>query len=1051
MQMSCIRISIQCVLLLLSAVGVMLAQSSSASLSGTVADPSGGVLAGALVQVERPATGAKLETTTGSDGSFTFPILAPGTYRISASQPGFNKGQIDALDLNVNDRRQINIKLELAPRQDTLVVLENYTNLQEAATVATVVDQKFVENLPLNGRSFQNLISLTPGVLQTTATARNPGQFAINGQRTSSNYFTVDGVSANFGVMASPQFSPATDGVMPALSAAGGTSGLISVDAMQEFQIQTSTFAPEFGRTPGGQIAILSRTGGNELHGSLFEFFRNEKLDANDWFANREGLGRAPVRQNDFGGTLGGPVWIPRLYDGRNKTFFFASYEALRLRQPQFAQDAYPSLVSRARATPANRPLLDAYPIPNREDIGGGFGRFVTTYSNPLNVNSTSVRVDHNIGNRVTLFGRYHDSPSRAEIRGPIQSYDLALNVVNLNRSNNRTFTAGSTQTFTPRLTNEVRFNWSRNVGEFSTRMDGLGGAIVPAQSFLFPSFATPENASVGILPVGVKGWAQGVLAANRQSQINVVDNFAIVTGAHQIKFGVDFRRLDPEVAAPVYQQFGVFAGLEGPVGLISGRTAAALVGAFDGVRAEVRNFSWYAQDTWRPRPGLSITFGLRWEYNPPPAGLDGKTIYTALGIDNPRTATLAPAGTPLFETKKNAFAPRFGISYLLRDSVNWSTTVRGGYGLFYDLPLGGLQAATGNPPYRRNVRAGGVPYPLPPNLATPPPPTTQGRFDAIYGFAQDFSLPYAHQFNFALEQGLGRNRTFSATYGGALGRNLLRRETFSQPGAFQTFDTVQIQRSDAASDYHSLQLQFIERLNKNLQVLVSYTWSHSIDTASDNVSLTLPDTLFDPRLNRASSDFDVRHVVSGAVTYDLPFGRGEGFFNHLARDWGMDGVFRVQSGFPIDILQRRATLVGNYDLRPNLVPGQPLEIFGDAYPGGRILNRAAFQSAATQQVHGTMPRNFLRGFPLEQLDLTVRRTFRFGERWNAQLRGEFFNVLNHPSFGAPVSNLADPLFGRSTQMYGRGLGLGGVNGGQNPLYAPGTARSIQLALRLRW
>ena len=302
------------------------------------------------------------------------------------------------------------------------------------------------------------------------------------------------------------------------------------------------------------------------------------------------------------------------------------------------------------------------------------------------------------------------------------------------------------------------------------------------------------------------------------------------------------------------------------------------------------------------------------------------------------------------------------------------------------------------------------------------------------------------HQFNLTLEQSLGRNRTFTTSYVGAVGRHLLRRETISQPRVFQVFDTIQITRSAANSDYHGLQLQFVERLRRGLQVLLSYTWAHSIDSASDNVSLVLPTTAFDPRQNRASSDYDLRQVFSGAVTYDLPLAR-----HILARNWGVDSVFRLQSALPVDVFNRTATLLGNYDLRPNLVSGAPLYLAGDQYPGGRIVNRAAFAIPAAQQTHGLLGRNVLRAFPLRQVDFTLRRQFNFGERANLQFRAELFNVFNHPSFGAPDSNLANRLFGISTQMFGRGLGQGGVNGGLNPLYAIGAPRSVQLALKLRW
>lgn len=1027
------------------------AQSETATLSGVVLDPSGDPVKDCRVSATFEPSSQRRAVVTDEDGRFVLPFLPPGPYKVRVECTGFPQRPERRLQLSVNDRRNLLFTPGVSGPETTVDVTDLRQEIQEAASVGTLVDNKFVENLPLNGRSFQNLITLTPGVVQTAASSKSPGQFSVNGQRTATNYFTVDGVSANFGVMSGPQLSAVSDGTLPALSAAGGTNSLVSVDAMQEFQVQTSTFAPEFGRSPGGQVSIVTRSGGNKYHGTLFNYFRNDKLDANDWFANRDGLQRAPVRQNDFGGVLGGPVWIPKVYTAKDRTFFFVSYEGLRLRQPQYATDAYPTVATRLRAAPASRDILNAYPIPNLGDLGGGFGRYAVSYSNPLNLDSTSVRLDHTFGSRVTLFGRYSESPSEAVSRGPISTYDLSLNTISLSDSKARTLTLGSTQTITPRMLNETRFNWARHLAGYRTEMDALGGATPIPESTLFPSFTNRNVASVGILPTGIRGFVAGTLADNRQVQWNAVDNFSLTTGAHQVKFGFDFRQLYPDLPSPTYQQFGVFAGLEGPVGMLGGRTAAAIVTAFEGMRVGLHNFSFYAQDTWRPRQRLSLTYGLRWDYNPPPTGTNGREIYGAIGAENPHTATLSGPGVPLFQTDKKAIAPRLGIAYQVSARQGWETTLRGGYGIFYDLPLGALQSATGNPPYRRTGRFAGVPFPLPAAQAAPAPVTTAGRFDQVYAFASDFRLPFTHQYNFAIEQALGGPRSVTLTYVGANGRRLLRREVFAQPRVYQTFDSVQITRSAASSDYHSLQIQFIQRLQKGLQLIASHAWSHSIDSNSDNINLVLPLSVAPQNLNRGSSDFDIRHVFTGALTWDIPYRTRGTALCPVLKNWGVDSVFRAQSAFPLDVFNRTATLLGSYDLRPNLVAGQPLYLTGPEYAGGKAINRAAFAVPAGQQTNGTLGRNVLRAFPLSQVDLTVRRQFNITETSNIQFRAEFFNVLNHPVFGSPDMNLANRLFGASTQMFGRGLGQGGISGGQNPLYTVGAPRSVQLALKLRW
>src|SRR5260370_37588198 len=295
-------------------------QSTNAALTGVVDDPSKAVIAGALITAINTETGVKSSTTTNNSGVYVLPGLIPGTYRVEVDKQGF-KGIIQpALVLHVQDTVQLNFHMALGSMTETVTVEASGVNINTTdATVSTVVDRQFAENLPLNGRSFQTLIQLTPGVVLTTSSAASDGQFSINGQRANSNYWMVDGVSANIGVSSNTAASDTLSGSLGGFSAQGGTNSLVSVDAMQEFRIQTSTFAPECGRTPGGQISIVTRSGTNQFHGTGFDYLRNDVLDANDWFANSVGLPKPRERQNDFGGTFSGPIL-------KDHTFFFFSY-----------------------------------------------------------------------------------------------------------------------------------------------------------------------------------------------------------------------------------------------------------------------------------------------------------------------------------------------------------------------------------------------------------------------------------------------------------------------------------------------------------------------------------------------------------------------------------------------------------------------------------------------------------------------------------------------------------------------------------------------------
>src|SRR5215469_1565137 len=369
--------------------GVLRAQSTNASLTGRVTDPSKAVVADAKVTAINPDTNFRYVAATDHSGQYYLSDLPPGSYRIEIEKSGFKKSIRPDVILHVQDALPIDFQLTLGSSSQTVTVQAGALLVNTAsAAVSTVVDRTFAENLPLNGRSFQTLIMLTPGVAVTATAFDDQGQFSVNGQRADANYFTVDGVSANFGVTGYPPLAQTAGGALPALSAQGGTNSLVSVDAMQEFRIQTSSFAPEFGRMPGGQISIATRSGTNQFHGTAFEYFRNGVLDASDWFVNFDHLTKPEEHQNDFGGVFGGPVF-------KDKTFFFFSYEGLRLRQPFTQQSVVPDAASRQTPSPASMiPFLNAYPVPNGAALGPGLAQFNASFSNPTSLDAYSIRVD---------------------------------------------------------------------------------------------------------------------------------------------------------------------------------------------------------------------------------------------------------------------------------------------------------------------------------------------------------------------------------------------------------------------------------------------------------------------------------------------------------------------------------------------------------------------------------------------------------------------------------------------------------------------------------
>jgi hypothetical protein len=315
----------------LSLATVSWGQTETATLSGVIQDPKGAVVPDAEVIVTRIETATATTTKTNGAGIYVFTGLQPGHYHLMVRKPSFKEIAIKEFELHVQDKLEQNFSLEIGSVSETITVNGDSNNINTTdGSVSTVVDRNFVANLPLNGRTFQNLVALSPGVVLTTPSATQPGQFSINGQRTDSNYITVDGVSANIGLGSSGQAAGGSlSGGQAALTSSGGFNSLVSIDALQEFRVQTSSFAPEYGRTPGGQIALSTRSGTSQFHGTAFDYFRNDALDAADWFVNADHLTKPRERQNDFGGVLGGPIRIPGIYDGK-RTFFFFSVSAIR-------------------------------------------------------------------------------------------------------------------------------------------------------------------------------------------------------------------------------------------------------------------------------------------------------------------------------------------------------------------------------------------------------------------------------------------------------------------------------------------------------------------------------------------------------------------------------------------------------------------------------------------------------------------------------------------------------------------------------------------------
>jgi hypothetical protein len=1022
--------------LLLLTIPVQTAFAQYAQLSGVVTDPSGAVVTSASVEIENAGTHARWSTKPNGEGLYVAPSLTPGQYKIVVKAPGFAEQHADGITLNVAGKVVLDFRLVVGATGESLNVEASGLEIDTVdATVSTVVDRRFVENTPLNGRSFQSLMALMPGAnIVPSAGAGQSGEISVNGQRTEANYFTVDGVAANTGASVSGSGAPGAgfSGATATSSALGTTQSLVSIDALQEFRASTSTYSAEYGRTPGGQFQFMTKSGTNEFHGSLFDYLRNDVLDARNYFDSV----KVRERQNDFGGTFAGPLDIPGLYKGTNRTFFFFAYEGLRLRNPT-PSTLYrvPSAALRAAAPAELRPLLAAFPVANGPDAGNGLADFRSGYSSPSAIDTSSIRIDHSFGDNLKIFGRYSDSPSDStsrQISNPAQ--------VNATVRNVKTATLGVTTLFGPSMTNDLRLNVTGNDYRSERYIDTFGGAN-PVRLSSLPGMQDTSWLTFMFF-YDIYPYYLLEPQANRQRQFNLVDTFTHVMGRHTMKYGFDFRRLTSSEMLPSIWQIVYYTSADDiianrPAGLTVYRQSVDMKAVFP-------NSSAFLQDEWKVNRRLNVSLGLRWEINPAPHDANGNTPYTLDQIADLSTAKLAPQGTALWKTTYLNLAPRAGVAYSLGSWTGRDTILRAGAGWFYD--TGSTLAAEGyyGVGYYGNKSFTNVPFPLSASaLDTTPTPNAQAPYNtAVRAFDPHLKLPYALQWNVTLEQPLGENQSVTVGYVGSAGRRLLAQRFYDPRNnpAFANGFGVYVTANQSSSSYNSLQVRFQRSLSRGLQALVSYSWSHAIDDATSNFTLY--------NLERASSDYDVRHSLQAALSYDISSPQS-GSMAKVFGHWSVDGRVSGRSALPVDLIGTQGLDQGSMmtvNFHPNVVPGAPVYIADGNAPGGRRINIAAFAPAAAG-IEGNSGRNFARGFDATQTDLTLRREFAIRERAGLQLRIEVYNLFNHPVFGSIYNNLSN-----GPQLFGRAYNTQNVQlGGLSPLYQSGGARSIQLALRFHF
>ena len=1019
-------------------------QTHRGSIRGTLTDSSPAPLSNVAIKLVQTETNESRITRTGDQGEFTVSALPPGSYRIEVEQTGYKKHS-RLVALQVNQELRVDISLEVGPINEEIIVTAPEIQLRkDSSAIGTVVENRQITGLPLDGRNFLDLTLLVPGTAPaaqgSASTVRGDFALSINGAREDSNSFLLDGVY----------------NIDPKLNTAGVSP---PIDAIREFEMLTSTYDASFGRNVGAQVNVVLKSGSNSLHGAVYEFFRNGALDARNFFAPA-GEDAPKYQRNQFGFALGGPVV-------RNRTFFFADYEGTRVREGITRVTNVPTLAERNgdfsqslfRApinpftqqpftgnkipglfiNPIGRAIAALYPAPNRNVP---FENFVSSPTLRDRNDHFDVRLEHSISKSSELAARYSfaDRDLFEPFTGP--NFPAVPGFGDNVPRRGQNFMIAETHIFSPALVNEARLAFSRvaaavfqeNAGTSINKQVGLPELSKNPRDFGL-SFTTIS----GFSPLGHEYNNPQQSATN---MFQVLDGASYARGKHLLKFGFDFRAVQQNAFRDVQSRGFLTFSSQVP---ITGNALADLLLGLPAVTGGARldnaqhlrteSYGFYVNDGFRIRPNLTISAGLRYEYNSPPVdAFDRGNLY------DPATQSLAAVGTngiprSGYASDKNNWAPRVGLAWTLGRKAN--TVLRAGYGVYYDqsslAPSEGLYFNAPFFDFNLFFSLPGLPLtlndPFPSFFPVPLP-------KSAFAFQRDLRTPYLQQWSVSLQQTLGKSRVVEVAYVGSKGTKLITARDINQPRPSPAapnlrpnpqFDDITFEESSANSSYNSLQVRFQQRLDFGLSVLSSYTWSKSIDNASSFFSSAgdpnFPQDSFNTAGERGRSNFDVRHRLSLSYGYDFPCGKSRtfiansGFLSTLLAGWQTFGIVTLQSGRPFTVAllsdidnsnTGRSTLGFGANDRPNVVGAAELS----SRTTDRWFNTSAFAFPAFGSF-GDAGRNILDGPGFANFNMSLLKRTKLREGLDLQLRAEAFNLFNHPNFNLPDNFLGSPTFGR--------------------------------------
>ncbi len=1017
------------------------AQERTGSLTGLVVDQTGGAVEGAALVLRNPRTGFERRAVTTESGAYAFPLVPVGAgYQLQAKKPGFSALIREGISISVNTAARADLTLEVSATEQAVTVVADALQVNtQNATGGVTVDERKIAALPLNGRNFLQLGTLIPGAAPVASRYEVQGiqaartGFSVNGARIQSNNFLLDGVTNN-----DPQFNGFVLTPPP--------------DALEQFKIITSTFSAEYGQNAGSVVNAISKSGSNEYHGRLWNFLRNDALDARDFFS----AGKPPLRQNQYGATFGGRIV-------RDRTFVFAYYEGLRARvgtvqnvvvltdaqragnlagvtpaprDPQAGNQPFPNgVIPTSRIDPIAAQLIERY-VPR---VNFGTNRFLRAPSVATDGEQFGGRGDHRFSDRSQLFLRY--AYQQSKVQNPLGAGTFSPAGSN-SEDYSHSAVAGHTWTVSPRILNEANAAFLRQFSRPAT----WSGVDLGSLGWRYPATEAtaaglPIVALTGLFSIGdvAQSWTQ--LARNTYQ---AYDNLSWLQGKHALKMGVDYRLQQIYLVFPNrpngdFNFNGARAG-NATADFLLGLPALFRQGGGQPAKHFVgHNVGLYFQDDWKVTRRLTLNLGARYELPVPYYDKQDRMASFQPGRQS-RVRPTAPAGLlfpgddgvprATIQTDGNNLAPRFGFAYDV--TGNGKTSLRGGYGIFFDSVPGVAVFQNINvPPFNRFIQVD-----APPGFANPyagfavnPQVDPARDFPCpclVIGFSPDFRTPYVQQMQLGVQRQVTSNLVAEIGYVGSLSRKLAGylevNPAVPGPGAtlansqqrriYRDYNLVRPTFSRFNSHYHALQTRLQQRYSSGLSFLLAYTWSKAIDFQS-SVNLSgenRPQDAFSLRDVRGLAAFHVAHRFVGSYGYELPWGKNRRDLPGLILGgWQLQGIFSAQTGGPLTVnepvdLSLRALGADRPDgvANPNNGPKTPQEWF----------TRAAFQrlsAAAGGQRSGTAGRNTVIGPGLVQTDLSLLKRFRLTEAQGVEFRSEFFNALNRTNFRDPGVNIGQP------------------------------------------